>query len=131
MTDLSHTQALDSMRATIAAKTAAYEAEFGPIETLPIYIGERPQPSFTVSVPGKPKAHQQSRELRRADHERAAKNATRKKRNQDRVDTVRRMAGTGSTIEQMAEAVKITRNSLMRLMRENNIVRGPKMNLEA
>lgn len=129
MIDSTSIQLRDPVRDNLAAQMAAFEAEFGPVQTLPIFVGERPKQVFSIHTPGKPR--EVSKTIRRLDHERAAKNATRKKKNQDRVDTVRRLAGTGATIEEMAAAVKITKKSLMRLMRENNIVRGPKMNLEA
>lgn len=121
MTDLSHTQSLDTARATIAAKTAAYEAEFGPIETLPIYIGERPRPSFTVTVPGKPKAHQQSRELRQADHKRVT---LRTQKKMAKVASIRELAITGMKIADMAERLDMTTKYIMRIILEHGLPRG-------
>lgn len=109
---------------------AAFEAENGPIETLPIFVGERPKQVFSINPPGKVKAEKPSRALRRLDHARAIKNTARERKNQERVATVRRMSASGETIQAMADAVGITPTSIMRVMRDNNIPRGLKMNLE-
>jgi len=41
------------------------------------------------------------------------------------------MAAVGCTIEAMAAATGITRNSVMRYMRDHHIPRGPQIDLEA
>lgn len=121
MTDLSHTQSLDTLRATIAAKTAAYESEFGPVQTLPIYIGDRPAPSFTITAPGKPKAHQQSQKLRAADHKRVT---LRTQKKMAKVQKIRELAVTGMKIADMAERLDMTAKYVQRIILEHGLPRG-------
>ena len=121
MTDLPQIQALDTLRATIAAKTAAYESEFGPVQTLPIYIGDRPAPSFTVTVPGKPKAHQQSQKLRAADHKRVT---LRTQKKMVKVASIRELAVTGMKIADMAERLDMTAKYIMRIIHEYGLPRS-------
>lgn len=128
MTDLSSIQALDAARTDIAAKTAEYEARFGKVETLPIFVGDRPAPSFTVSVPGKPKAHQQSQKLRKADHDRVTMRTAKKL---GKLATVRELAAQGLTIAQMAERSGFSAKYCQRLILENGIVRGRQTSMES
>lgn len=128
MTDLSCIQSLDPMRAEIAAKTAEYEERFGKVETLPIFVGDRPTPSFTVTVPGKPKAHQQSQKLRKADHDRVTMRTAKKL---EKLARVRELAAQGLTIAEMAEQSGFSAKYCQRLILENGIVRGRKTNMEA
>lgn len=121
MTDLSRTQSLDTLRATIAAKTAAYESEFGPVQTLPIYIGDRPAPSFTITAPGKPKAHQQSQKLRAADHKRVT---LRTQKKMAKVQKIRELAVTGMKIADMAERLDMTAKYVQRIILEHGLPRG-------
>lgn len=44
---------------------------------------------------------------------------------------IRELAATGSTIDEMAQAAGVSRNSVMRWIRIYSIKRGPKMNLNA
>ena len=110
------------LRATIAAKTAAYESEFGPVQTLPIYIGDRPAPSFTVTVPGKPKAHQQSQKLRASDHKRVT---LRTQKKMVKVASIRELAVTGMKIADMAERLDMTAKYVQRIILEHGLPRGP------
>lgn len=125
MSDLSCIQALDAARTDIAAKTAAYEAQFGKVETLPIRIGDAPVEQFTIHNPEKPKPAKQSRALRNADHKRVLLRTTRK---MEKVNRIRELAATGITIEQIAERAgftpPLTAKYVMRQMLEHGIVRG-------
>lgn len=122
MTDLSQTQALDTLRATIAAKTAAYEREFGPVQTLPIYIGDRPAPTFTVNVPGKPKRMPaSSKALRTQDHKRVTLRTTKK---MEKVRRIAELAVTGMKIADMAERLDMTAKYIMRIIHEHGLPRG-------
>lgn len=47
--------AMDSERATLAAKMSAFEKARGPVETAPIRVGEPPKPAFIIRDPDKPK----------------------------------------------------------------------------
>ena len=122
MSDLSAMQALDAARADIATKTAAWEAANGPVETLPIYSGDRPQPSFTVTVPGKPVAHQQSKDLRKADHDRVTMRTQKK---MAKVQQIRELAVTGMRIIDMAERLGMTAKYIQRILLEHGLPRGP------
>lgn len=123
MTDLSHTQALDTLRATIAAKTAAYEREFGPVQTLPIYVGDRPAPTFTVNVPGKPKRMPaSSKALRAQDHKRVT---LRTQKKMAKVKSIRELAVTGMRIADIAERLDMTAKYVQRIILEHGLPRGP------
>ena len=132
MTDSTSIQLRDSARDQLAAQMAAYEAEHGPVQTLPIFVGERPKEIFTIHIPGKPKSMPaSSQKLRQLDHKRSAMNVARKAKSDARVEVIRSMAASGATIAQMADATGIAPRSVMRLMRDNGIKRGPKMSMEA
>lgn len=132
MYDSTSIQLRQPLRATLAAKMAAFERLHGHVETLPIYSGERPKQVFSITSPGKPKAASKpSQALRQLDTKRADVRAARKTKAQAKLDTLRQMAGRGTKIQDMADAMGITPSSIMRLLREHNIPRGPKMNLEA
>lgn len=128
MIGLSDIQAKDEIRRTMAEQIAAWEAENGPVQTLPIFVGDRPQPSFTVTVPGKPVAHQQSQKMRKADHDRVTMRTAKKL---EKLAKVRDLAAKGLTIAQMAEQSGFTAKYCQRLILENGIVRGRQTDLEA
>lgn len=135
MYDSTSIQLRDQVRAEIAAKVSAYEAQHGPVETLPIRIDDKQVP-FRIACPEKPRAKAQvkpkpSRALRQLDSKRAAMNSARKTRALQRLETIRQMAARGAKVTEMADATGIAATSVMRLIREHNIPRGPKMDLEA
>ena len=126
MTDLSHTQSLDTARATIAAKTAAYEAEFGPVQTLPIFVGERPKQTFFIQVPGKPKSAGRYMPVarRKAPAERKPRPNMLAKR--AKLERLRELAALGYSIDRMVEATHYPRSWITRALWDpkNEIVRG-------
>lgn len=63
MQDIISIQAREPMRTSLAEQMAAYEAEFGPVQTLPIRVGNVAAPVFSIAVPGKPKPEQRSRKI--------------------------------------------------------------------
>lgn len=113
----------------IAIAVAAYEAQHGPVVTLPIRRTNAPTPGFQINVPGKPKAASTARTPRRNSGPR-----------KQRPDTIAKMAvlklltemaSKGASIEQMSEAAGKTRSYTQKLILENCIHRGPKMVLTA
>lgn len=118
MIDLSGIQAKDEIRRVMAEQIAAWEAENGPVQTLPIRIGDAPVEQFTIHSPGKPKP---SRALRAKDHDRVTMRTAKKL---GKLATVRELAAQGLTIAQMAERSGFSAKYCQRLILENGIVRG-------
>lgn len=128
MFELSHIQERDPFREKLAEAMAEFERVNGPIQTLPIRIGEAPVEQFTIHSPGKPKSlPSSSQALRAKDHDRIT---VRQKKMMANIAKVRELAAQGLTIEEMAEQSGFSRKYVMRLMREHNIVRKPRMDLE-
>lgn len=121
---------LPDASAELAAMMVAFEAQNGEVQTEAIRIGDPRPHTFSINVPGKPKA-KPSRTLRQMDHKRAVMNTVKKTKAAIRLETIRDMAIKGATVDAMATATNISPTSVMRLLREKNIPRGPKMDLEA
>lgn len=127
MVDLSGVHVREDARQALAEQMAAFERENGPVETLPIRIGDCPVEQFTIHSPGKPKAEKPSRTLRAKDHDRITIRKTKMMAN---IAKVRELAGKGLTIEEISDQSGLSRKYVLRLMREHNIVRGLRMDLE-
>lgn len=129
MSDLSCIQALDAARADIAAKVAAWEAENGPVQTLPIRVGNAPVETFSINVPGKPKnMPSSSQALRAMDHARVTQRTAKKL---EKVARIRELASTGMKIEEIAENSGLTPRYVMKAISEHGIARGRKASMES
>lgn len=127
MFELSHIQERDPFREKLSEAMAEFERVNGPIQTLPIRIGEAPVEQFTIHSPGKPKASERGEQLRKVAHEKITMRARLKA---EKIQNLRALAAKGMTIEEMAEQSSLSRRHLMKLMREHGIIRGPRMDLE-
>lgn len=123
MIGLSDIQAKDEIRRTMAEQIAAWEAENGPVQTLPIRIGDAPVETFSINVPGKPKAMPASSQaLRAKDHARVT---LRTQKKMAKVESIRELAATGMKIADMAERLDMTAKYIMRIIHEHGLPRGP------
>lgn len=127
MIDLSGIQAKDEIRRAMAEQIAAWEAENGPVQTLPIRIGDAPVETFSINVPGKPKVMPTSSQaLRAKDHARVT---LRTQKKMAKVQSIRELAVTGMRIADIAERLGFTAKYVQRIILEHAIKR--KMDLEA
>lgn len=117
MTDLASIQALAPARANIAALMAEYEAEHGAVQTLPIYIGDRPQSAFVIRIPGKPIAIQ--RTPRKSPAERKPRKNTLVKR--QRLAYLRTLEAKGYDSQRMAEDTGYPRKYIVRMLWEDDL----------
>ncbi len=102
----------EALRAEIAAKVAAYEAEFGPVQTLPIRTDDKRVP-YRISCPekkeaAKAKARQKMIEPRSAE----------RKRNGERIGA---MLKIGVPVRIIAERIGIAERSVRRILAEDGI----------
>lgn len=74
----------DALRAEIAAKTAAYEAAFGPVETLPILNHDKRVP-FRLACPEKKQALSENQAKTRSRSRNNTRNAQIRANNRERV----------------------------------------------
>lgn len=132
MFDITSIQARDGLRQTLAAKMAAFEAECGPVQTLPIRIGDAPIPGFRIHCPDKPKAALRVRVRKPASERKPRANMLTK---QQKIEAIRQLAAKGLRIEEIADQAdftpKLTRSYVLNTLRAHSIPRGPKTNLEA
>lgn len=89
-----------ALRESIPCLIAAYEAEFGPVETTPIFCGERPKHVFSINTPGKPK-HMPAKAIRKPVSERKPRANTLAKR--AKIQRITELAATGITFAEIAE----------------------------
>lgn len=134
MIDQTGIQLRNPTRSELAALMAAYEAEHGAVQTLPILCGTDKRIPFIITNPEKPKRAakaKQSQAIRQHDDQMIAANANKKAKAQARLDLIKTMATTGAKIRDMADATTLNPKSVMRLLKQHGIKRGPQMNLEA
>ncbi len=134
MIDQSGIQLRNPTRSELASLMAAYEAEHGPVQTLPIICGTDKRIPFVIANPEKPKqvaASKQSPAIRQVDAKMIARNATRHAEAKARLEVIKAMALTGAKIREMAAATDIDPKSVMRLMKKHSVQRGPQIDLEA
>ena len=123
MIDLSGIQAKDEIRRAMAKQIAAWEAENGPVQTLPIRIGDAPVETFSINIPGKPKAMPTSSQaLRAKDHARVT---LRTQKKMAKVESIRELAVTGMRIAEMSERLGFTAKYIQRILLEYGLPRGP------
>lgn len=122
MIDLSGIQAKDEIRRTMAEQIAAWEAENGPVQTLPIRIGDAPVETFSINVPGKPKVMPTSSQaLRAKDHSRVTMRTQKK---MEKVQKIRELAMTGMRIADMSERLGFTAKYVQRIILEHGLPRS-------
>lgn len=130
MHDITSIQARDGLRHTLAEKMAAFEAECGPITTLPIRIGDAPIPGFRIHCPDKPKAVQRVKVARQPS--KISKKVAAK---QLKIAAIRELAAQGLSMADIADRAdftpKLSVRYVMRAIYENGIPRGKQTNLEA
>lgn len=129
MIGLSDIKAKDEIRRAMAEQIAAYEAVNGPIETLPIRVGNAPVETFSINVPGKPKSMPSSSQaLRAMDHARVTQRTAKKL---EKVARIRELASTGMKIEEIAENSGLTPRYVMKAISEHGIARGRTTSMES
>lgn len=121
MINSTSTQIREAVRASLAEQMAAYEQQYGEIQTLPIRVGDAPIETFSINVPGKPKAAKPSRDLRSQDFRRVT---TRTQKKLENVRKVRELAATGMRIADMAEQTGLTAKYIMKLINEHGLPRS-------
>lgn len=121
MIDLNNAQARDDYRINLAAQMAAFEERYGPVQTLPIRIGDQPVETFSINSPGKPKAEKPSRSLRAQDHQRVTQRTQKKLEN---VRKVKALAITGMRIADIAEQSGLTAKYVQKLILEHGLKRS-------
>lgn len=100
MSDLSHMQERDALRITLAEQMAAFEAEFGMVETTPIRIGDGPAPAFRIHCPHKPKAEPKPAKVRKVCVRMDAK--------AKKISAIRELAAMGLRIADIADRADFT-----------------------
>ncbi|TLX52773.1 hypothetical protein DN824_21945 [Stutzerimonas nosocomialis] len=108
MIDHSAIQRNDSARAQLAAQMAAWEAEHGPVETLPIHTEDK-KPAFRITCPEK-KAAQQKASQASAKAERS--------RNAERIGAMLRL---GVKVPTIAERTGLAQRSVRRIIKEERL----------
>lgn len=115
--------ALDGLRAEIAAKVAAWEAENGPVETLPIRIGDKVIP-YVVSCPEKRAAQAPRRPVRSAG---PGKGSGAKMIRANNIQRVREAMRPGMSASELARQVGLTRPTVASILREIGEMPKPAM----
>lgn len=132
MIDQSSIEARNSLRHNLAAKMAAFEAHNGPVQTLPIRIGNEPMPAFRINCPDKPKAIPVGRVRKTASERKPRPNMVLKQR---KIAVITELAGKGLTIEDIADQApftpKLTRDYVLNMIWTHRIPRGRQTDLEA
>lgn len=131
MIDSTGIQLRDSARAELATLMAQYEAEKGPIETLPIVCGEDKHIPFSITPAANQAQDKNARVLRDLANKRGTANTVKKRQSARKIEILRQMAPTGAKIIDMCDATGLTPNTVMRYLKEHGIQRGPKMDLNA
>lgn len=120
MTDLSHMQERDALRITLAEQMAAFEAEFGKVETTPIRIGDGPAPAFRIHCPHKPKAESKPAKVRKVCVRMDAKAR--------KLAAIKELAAQGLRIADIADRAdftpKLTVRYVQRMINEHGIPRS-------
>lgn len=120
MSDLSHMQERDALRITLAEQMAAFEAEFGKVETTPIRIGDGPAPAFRIHCPHKPKAEPKPAKVRKVCVRMDAK--------AKKISAIRELAAMGLRIADIADRAdftpKLTPRYVQRVIYEHGIPRS-------
>ncbi len=107
----SHITERDTERDKLAAQMAAFERANGPVETLPIFTGERPKQLFQLVIPGKPKpVHPVAVKERRPSSATALR--------QERAKEIRKLCAQGKTFREMAEQMGLTVKYVQRIVYE-------------
>lgn len=123
MSDTANIQAREPIRAELAEAMAAYEREFGKVETLPIRIGCPPAPVFSINIPGKPKA--EAKPKRVPGPKKPRPNMIIK---QQKLAAIRELAAKGLSFADIADQAnfepKLTVKYIMRLVYDYGIKRG-------
>jgi len=115
--------ALDGLRAEIAAKVAAWEAENGPVETLPIRTGDKVIP-YVVSCPEKRAAQAPRRRARNAG---LGKGYAAKMMRANNIKRVREAMRPGMSASELARQVGLTRPTVASILREIGEIPKPAM----
>lgn len=113
----------DALRAEIAAKVAAWEAEHGPIETLPIRISDKVLP-YVVSCPEKRAAQAPRRPVRSAG---PGKGSGAKMIRANNIKRVREAMRPGMSASELARQVGLTRPTVASILREIGEMPKPAM----
>lgn len=122
--DRVHTPAAqEAARQEIAAKVAAWEAENGPVETLPIRISDKVLP-YVVSCPEKRAAQAPSRRARNAG---LGKGSAAKMMRANNIKRVREAMRPGMSASELARRVGLTRPTVASILREIGEMPKPAM----
>lgn len=122
--DRVHTPAAqEAARQEIAAKVAAWEAEHGPVETLPIRIGDKVIP-YVVSCPEKRAAQAPRRRARNAG---LGKGYAAKMMRANNIKRVREAMRPGMSASELARQVGLTRPTVASILREIGEMPKPAM----
>ena len=102
----------DALRAEIAAKVAAYEAEFGPVQTLPIRTDDKRVP-YRISCPEK----KQAAMTKGRDKLNAARTAERQ-RNGERIEAMLKL---GVSVKIICERTGLALRTVRRIIAEDGL----------
>lgn len=123
MHDLANIQARDPIRAELADAMAAYEREFGKVETVAIRIGCPPPQVFSINTPGKQKAEAKPR--RKSGPKKPRANMLSK---QQKLAAIRDLLAQGLSYQDVADKAdftpKLSVKYVMRLTYEFGLKRG-------
>ncbi|WP_313338473.1 hypothetical protein [Stutzerimonas nitrititolerans] len=122
--DRVHTPAAqEAARQEIARKMEAFEAEHGPVETLPIRIGDKVIP-YVVSCPEKRAAQAPRRRARNAG---LGKGYAAKMMRANNIKRVREAMRPGMSASELARQVGLTRPTVASILREIGEMPKPAM----
>lgn len=124
MIDSTGIQLRDSARAELAMLMAKYEAEKGPIETLPIICGQDKVVPFSITPAANQAQDKNARVLRDLAKKRGTANTVKKRQSAKKIEILRQMAPNNPTTLEMCDATGLTPNTVMRYLKEHGIQRG-------
>lgn len=124
MIDSTGIQLREELRGKLVALMAQYEAEKGPIETLPIVCGHDKVVPFSITPAANQAQDKNARVLRDLAKKRGTANTVKKRQSAKKIEILRKMAPTGAKIIDMCDATGLTPNTVMRYLKEHGIQRG-------
>lgn len=123
MIDQNNILTRDQHRLELAMLMAEYEKKAGPVRTLPIRIGDDPDPAWRIHCPDKPKAGSKRAAAPRE------KKPTRTEIKMQKVAVIKRLLATGMKLADVADQAdftpKLTVNYVMKIMYAHGLKRGP------
>lgn len=124
MLTINTVQAKNQDRTYLADAMARFEAQNGPVATMPILTGERPKQTFFIKVEGQPKPKAPTKRKAASERKPRANMLAKLKK----LEAIRALAITGISIDQICEridpALGLTRKYVANAILNNGIKRS-------